>query len=176
MAQSSGLSRNSIISELYQNGRINYLISIKAPKGLADDFKQELFLIISEMPDVRLFQLYRENTLILWICRIILNMSSKKGRFTYKYRDIDLSEYVREQQRSACKTVDQSVISRCNDLLKAKENGSPDERHEALLFYVYSEFKSVDAAARYFNVPKYHAERVIKKIKNELRSFIRNSH
>jgi hypothetical protein len=78
--------RESIITALYYDDSVNLFIKKIRPIHLQDDFKQELFLIISQEQDERIIALYREHKLNYYVARIMCNMFySKTSRFYYQY-------------------------------------------------------------------------------------------
>lgn len=59
------------------------------PDHLRDDLKQEVILIICELPEERLQMLVQENRLIIFTARIILNLiKSNTSPFYKKYRQL----------------------------------------------------------------------------------------
>jgi hypothetical protein len=183
------MNREQIITELYGNSRINYLVNIKAPKGLADDFKAELFVVLCEMDPDKLIGLHERGELVLWVCRIILNMATKTGQFHYKYRERDLSDYYRYLAQQNLKTVDKDILKRIHNQIHPKQGesgldelnryiteGREHQFHKIVIFREYIEFRSCDAVAAMYGVPKHYVNAVVKEVKQELRNAIRNNH
>ena len=174
MGQSLPCSKNTIITELFNNSRVNYLISIKAPAGMVDDFKQEFFLSLSEIQEDKLIELKNTNGLILYACRIILNMSSHKNKFHLINRSVDLSEYKRVLSNELKKGYDNSSANRAANYLAQKQNGTSEDFHETLIFSAYVELRSYPKVADYFGVPHYHVKKVISKMRKELQKVVKN--
>lgn len=176
MEQSSGCSKNLIITELFNNSRVNYLIKIKAPKGLHEDFKQELFLFLAEMEESKLIEIHNGGGLIWYVCRVILNMASSTGQFRYKYREPDFDWYIRQLSSECLKSIEPSVGKLLTDKYCEERANDFEGLHEVLIFRQYVELRSCEAVAKLFNIPKYHVDKVIQKVRADLKKLIRNAH
>lgn len=163
----------AIIQELYQNDRINYLIKIKAPPGLKDDFKQEVFLVLLEMDKNKIIELHNNTGLIWYLSRVILNLASPKNKINKLYQDVPkkaINNYIHSLSLQGGST---SVANAVN-FLSRKESGTAEDWHEAKIFEMYIEYRSYERVAEYFGLPYYHINNVVKKIKCELVKTIRN--
>jgi len=79
--------KNEIIEKLYQDADIKNAISKMHPVELQDDLKQEIFLVICEMPEEKLIQINERKELKFLIVRIMLNMiKSDRSTFYNKFR------------------------------------------------------------------------------------------
>ena len=63
------LDRNKIITELYNSADINNAIGKMNRVELQDDLKQEVFMVLCEMEDEKLFTMYQEGYLKYFIVR-----------------------------------------------------------------------------------------------------------
>jgi len=82
------LSRDQIISELYNCHQIDDCISKKITRTNQADFKQELFVFIAEMNERQLLSLYEQGRIKFYIVRMILNMACNRfTRFHKTYLD-----------------------------------------------------------------------------------------
>ena len=80
-------SKSEIIEELYNSKNFNDCINKMDPDYLRDDLKAEVILVVCEMSDERLYQMYESKSLTFFVVRIILNMiKSKTSGFYRKYR------------------------------------------------------------------------------------------
>lgn len=80
-------SKNTIIEELYNSKNFNDCINKMEPDYLRDDLKAEVILVVCEMNDERLAEMYDTKKLIYFVVRIIMNMiKSKTSGFYRKYR------------------------------------------------------------------------------------------
>ena len=80
-------SKSNIIEELYNSKNFNDCINKMDPDYLRDDLKAEVILVVCEMSEERLYQMYESRSLAFFVVRIILNMiKSKTSGFYRKYR------------------------------------------------------------------------------------------
>lgn len=83
------MNRQAIITELYNSADINNAIGKMQPFELQDDLRQEVFMVLCEMEEARLFQMYSEGYLKYFIVRTILNMAkSDRSNFHKKFRQV----------------------------------------------------------------------------------------
>lgn len=83
------MNRQAIITELYNSADINNAIGKMQPYELQDDLRQEVFMVLCEMDEARLFQMYSEGYLKYFIVRTILNMAkSDRSNFHKKFRQV----------------------------------------------------------------------------------------
>lgn len=91
------------------------------PQHLRDDLKQELFVILCEMPDSKIEALHTNNQLRYYVTRIVLNMiASSTSPFHKKYRQFTLDSTVGD--------------SKANLLLEESEYHSKDSRSFVIKF------------------------------------------
>jgi hypothetical protein len=170
------LDTDSIIQELYQNQRVNYLIKIKAPKGLQDDFKQEVFVALLELERDKVKELYKNDGLFWYLSRIILNLSTKTSPLYKKYRDIPsgiICDFIRSNLPQGYNTT--ALSTPANRLLSGKEQGTAEDWHEVQIFKMYVTERSCEKVAAYFGLPNYHIKRVVSKVKKELVKTIKDA-
>ena len=83
------MNRQAIITELYNSTDINNAIGKMQPYELQDDLRQEVFMVLCEMEEDRLIQMYAEGYLKYFIVRTILNMAkSDRSNFHKKFRQV----------------------------------------------------------------------------------------
>lgn len=83
------MNRQAIITELYNSTDINNAIGKMQPFELQDDLRQEVFMVLCEMEEARLFQMYTDGYLKYFIVRTILNMAkSDRSNFHKKFRQV----------------------------------------------------------------------------------------
>jgi hypothetical protein len=91
------LERNKIIEEFYNSKEVNEAISKMHPVELQDDLKAELFLILCELDEQKLLDLYEKKQLRFYLVRILLNLvQSTDKKFYQKYRNF--TEYKQEER------------------------------------------------------------------------------
>ncbi len=64
-----------------------------APKGLAEDFEQEVYLLLLEMPADRIVELERSGFLIGYFIKLIKNVGADRRVFNKNYFDKDVTDY-----------------------------------------------------------------------------------
>lgn len=81
-------SRNDILVEFWNSEEVNTAISKMHPIELQDELKSELFLILAEMEELKLIELYEKKQLKFYLVRIMLNLvQSTDKKFYRKFRD-----------------------------------------------------------------------------------------
>lgn len=82
-------SKNDIISALYLDPDINQGIRKMQPVELQDDLRQEMFLVLCEMPEPKLLQMHSDGYLKFFLVRTMLNMvKSDRSTFYNTFRKI----------------------------------------------------------------------------------------
>lgn len=81
------MTRNEIIANLFTGKNFNECLSKMEPDHLREDLKQEVILIICELPIEKIHQLYNDKVLEFYTVRVILNLiKSSTSQFHKKYR------------------------------------------------------------------------------------------
>lgn len=84
------MDRNGIIAELWDSTDLNEALKNMKPVEIQDDLKSELFLIICEIDENKLIDLYNKKQLKFYIVRIMLNLvQSSKNKFFKNYRNFE---------------------------------------------------------------------------------------
>jgi hypothetical protein len=82
------MGRNEILIEFWKSDEVNNAFSKMHPIELQDDLKAEVFLILCEMPEAKLIDLYDKKQLRFYLVRIMLNLiQSTDKKFYQKYRN-----------------------------------------------------------------------------------------
>ena len=103
------MTRDKIISSLYTDKDITDAINKMHPEELRDDLRQEMFMVLLEMPEQKLKDRYSEGSLKWYLIRTMLNMiKSDSSNLYMKFR-------------------------RCNDELTEKHDKSDTSSHDELL-------------------------------------------
>lgn len=80
------MTKNNLIEKLYNDRHLNEMLR-RINRYHVEDFKQELFLILMDMPDDKLLNLHYRQLLYPFINKIITNQThSKNSPFYKKYR------------------------------------------------------------------------------------------
>lgn len=81
-------SRNDILVEFWNSEEVNSAIGKMHPIELQDELKSELFLILAEMDEIKLVELYERKQLKFYVVRVMLNLvQSTDKKFFKKFRD-----------------------------------------------------------------------------------------
>ena len=82
------MGRNEILIEFWKSEEVNNAFSKMHPIELQEDLKAEVFLILCEMPETKLIDLYDKKQLRFYLVRIMLNLvQSTDKKFFQKYRN-----------------------------------------------------------------------------------------
>jgi hypothetical protein len=81
------MTRQEIIEELYKDPDVADAIGKMEPAHLRDDLRQEMFTVLCELPDERLFGMHAQGWLKWFLVRTMLNMiKSDRSTFFNKFR------------------------------------------------------------------------------------------
>ena len=136
------------------------------PIELQDDLKSEVFLILAELPEQKLIDLYDKKQLRFYVVRIMLNLvQNSNNQFFKMYRNF--VEYTaQEVAESHQEDISQKVRLSVDDLHWYKK--------ELLRLYT-EEFKcNAKALSRDTGIPYMSIVRTLNITKSELKSKIRN--
>lgn len=79
--------RSTILSQFYESEDLRSFLLKMEPEHLRDDLKQELFLVLCELPENKLLDLHQQDHLRFYAVRTVMNMiQSKTSRFYKKFR------------------------------------------------------------------------------------------
>ena len=161
------MNRQEIISELYQSKDINDAIGKMNPFSLQDDLKQEVFLVLCEMEEARLFQMYNDGYLKYFVVRTILNMAkSDRSTFYKKFRETFLEIPVTYEVPK--EDYDESLNEKLEYSVQILH------WYERELLRIYSEEKNLLKISRDTRIPYRSILETIKKVKTLLKYKIRN--
>ena len=77
--------RNTIITELLKNQVVIATIIKYAPKGLIDDFQQEVYIALLEIPTEKIIELNEKKYLTGYFINLIKNIGLDRRVFTKYY-------------------------------------------------------------------------------------------
>lgn len=159
------MNRNEIISQLYLSKDINDAIGKMQPYELQDDLRQEVFLVLCEMDEDRLFQMFNDGYLKFFIVRTILNMAkSDRSNFSRMFRKV----YDEVQDRYQVEEYDDSLTEKLNKSMGILH------WYEKEIFSLYSESGNLLQISRDTKIPYRSLLKTIKKVKTLLKYKIRN--
>ncbi len=160
------MGRNEILIEFWQSEEVNKAFTKMHPIELQDDLKSEVFLILAELPEQKLFDLYDKKQLRFYIVRIMLNLvQNNNNQFYKRYRNF--VEYTQQE-----------VAESYQEDISHKVRLSVDDLHwykKELLRLYTEEFKcNAKALSRDTGIPYMSIVRTLNITKSELKSKIRN--
>jgi DNA-directed RNA polymerase specialized sigma subunit len=159
------MDKNKIIEQYWLNEEVNQAFAKMQPEELQYDLKVEVFMVLLEMDDEKLFGLYERNEIRFYIVRTMLNMiKSDRSQFWKKYRN-----YTEYEDNEKAEVEQNSVI----DIM---ENGI-EKLHwyqkEILNLYTFEFNKNAKELSRKTGIPYMSIIRTLKQTKNELKKHIR---
>lgn len=161
--------RNLIISEMYSSTDIKDAIGKMNPTDLQDDLRQEVFLVLCEMDEAKLLEMYDGGYLKYFIVRTILNMAkSDRSNFYKKFRQVYAEIPL---------TYEQKKEDYNEDLINKLEKGlGVLHWYEAELLKLYaSNGKNLLAISRETKIPYRSLIKTIRKAKILMKYKIRNN-
>ena len=160
------MGRNEILIEFWQSEEVNKAFSKMHPVELQDDLKSEVFLILAELPEQKLIDLYNKKQLRFYVVRIMLNLvQNSNNQFYKRYRNF--VEYTAQE-----------IVESYQEDISQKVRLSVDDLHwykKELLRLYTEEFKcNAKALSRDTGIPYMSIVRTLNITKSELKSKIRN--
>lgn len=159
------MDKNKIIEQYWLNDEVNQAFAKMQPEELQYDLKVEVFLVLLEMPEEKLFGLYERNEIRFYIVRTMLNMiKSDRSQFWKKYRNY--SEY----------NVKEVAEAEDNCIISLMENGVENlhwYQKEILRLYTFDFNKNAKELSRQTGIPYMSIIRTLKQTKTELKKYIR---
>lgn len=157
------MDRNGIIAELWDSKDLNDTLKKKKPVEIQEDLKSELFLIICEIEENKLLELYNRKELKFYIVRIMLNLvQSSKNNFYKNYRNFQ--EYNEEEKPDE---IDEPI-----EIMQYIE-GLYWYQKEILKLYTFHFNKNAKELSRKTGIPYMSLIRTLNQTKKELKKKIR---
>lgn len=155
--------RAEIIANLYQSPQINAAIEKIQPERLRDDLKQEMFLVLCEMPEAKFRDLYDKGRLQWYVVRTMLNMAMSNRSTFYNTFRRELPCEVREIEDGKPSLVD-------------KVNPALDSLHfyEAGVLRLYAEHGSSVAVSRVTTIPERSIRLTVASARKKLKKILNN--
>lgn len=159
------MGRNEILIEYWNNEEVNNAFSKMQPIELQEDLKAEVFLILCEMSEEKLIDLYNKKQLRFYLVRIMLNLiQSTDKKFYLRFRNF--------QELISYEKKDEVYIDEHINI-----NKFIDELHwykqEILRLYTFEFNKNAKELSRYTNIPYMSIIRTLNQVKTELKKKIR---
>lgn len=163
-------TRNQIIEQLYKDKDIAQGIAKMQPVDLQDDLRQEMFLVLCEMPDEKFFQMHNDGYLKFFLVRTMLNMiKSDRSTFHNKFRKV-YTEVDMTMERSEEQDHDFEELS-----FKLRKSLDVLHWYEKEIFRLYSENgKNILKLSRETKIPYRSLFNTVRKVRIYLKYKIRN--
>lgn len=163
------VTKNEIISKLYNDQDIANAIGKMNPVELQDDLRQEMFLVLCEMDDTRLIEMHKNGFLKYYLVRTMLTMiKSDRSTFHNKFRRIFME--------IGCAVEDKPMpVDENNEALHVGIETVMKELHwyENGIFKLYAENKNISELSRQTSIPYRSLSKTIsdtrKKIKLKMK-------
>ena len=159
------MDKNKIIEQYWLDKEVNEAFLKMQPEELQYDLKVEVFMILLEMDDIKLFGLYERNEIRFYIVRTMLNMiKSGRSGFWKKYRN-----YTEYNGREIAEVENVSVI----DIMEQGIEKLHWYQKEILSLYTFNFNKNAKELSRQTGIPYMSIIRTLKQTKTELKKHIR---
>lgn len=157
--------RNEILTEFWESKEVNDAIGRMHPVELQEDLKSEVFLILAELDEQKLIELYDRKQLRFYIVRVMLNLiKSTDKKFFKKYRDFVEWQPI-DKPDEVYYDITENVLEYVEGLYWYQK--------EILRLYAF-EFKgNAKELSRQTGIPYMSIIRTLNQTKNELRKKIR---
>jgi hypothetical protein len=159
------MDKNKIIEQYWLNEEVNQAFAKMQPEELQYDLKVEVFMVLLEMEDTKLFGLYKRGEIRFYIVRTMLNMiKSDRSQFWKKYRNY--SEY---NGKDILVVENECVI----DIMEQGIEKLHWYQKEILRLYTFDFNKNAKELSRQTGIPYMSIIRTLKQTKTELKKHIR---
>ena len=159
------MDKNKIIEQYWLNDEVNQAFAKMQPEELQYDLKVEVFMVLLEMDDKKLFGLYERNEIRFYIVRTMLNMiKSDRSQFWKKYRN-----YTEYEANEKAEVEQHSII----DVMEKGIEKLHWYQKEILKLYTFEFNKNAKELSRNTGIPYMSIIRTLKQTKNELKKHIR---
>lgn len=135
------------------------------PYHLQDELRQEVFLVLCEMDEDRLFQMFNDGYLKYFIVRTILNMAkSDRSNFSRTFRKV-----YEEVQDQPTEEYDESINEKLNKSMEILH------WYEREVMKLFAESGNLLQVSRDTGIPYRSLLKTVKKVKTLLKYKIRNN-
>jgi hypothetical protein len=159
------MDKNKIIEQYWLNDEVNQAFAKMQPEELQYDLKVEVFMVLLEMSDEKLFGLNERNEIRFYIVRTMLNMiKSDRSQFWKKYRN-----YTEYNGKEVAEVENNSVL----DVMEQGIENLHWYQKEILRLYTFDFNKNAKELSRQTGIPYMSIIRTLKQTKTELKKHIR---
>lgn len=156
--------REQIINDLYNSPDLISAFKSKAPTGTWEDLRQEVFLLLCQIPDERFLELYNKNVLKYYAVRITLNLvRNKRSKFLKEFvtKEDDISDYEFKEDDEENTIIDFEALTKDYHWY-ARE-----------LFKMFIESRNIKEMAQDLKIPYTSLVKAIRATKKKLKKQIR---
>lgn len=163
------MNREQVISALYRDKDLADAIGKMEPAHLRDDLRQEMFLVLCEMPEDLLMERHRQGYLKFFLVRTMLNMiKSDRSTFFNKFRRSHNEFRDVHEPRDAEPEQDDARIGQLNDRM------SELHWYAAKVFELYSQNgRNIMKLSRETRIPYRSLSKTITAVRNFMKDSIK---
>lgn len=163
------MDKNKVVAEFYESDWFNQALNKMDPECLRNDLKQEVFLVLLEMPEKKFFELHEQGFLKFFAIRTMLNMiKSDRSNFFKMFRNLvdmpikEVAEVDYEEPREVC--------------LDCAFQNSRDQLYERDMFYhyTYTFDRNALALSRGTQIPYKTVTRTIQNAKQRIKCYLQS--
>lgn len=160
------MTREQIIRDMYLDKDIAQAIGKMQPAELQEDLRQEIFLVVSEMKEERLLDMFEKGYLKYFIVRTMLNMAKSDRSTFYRTFRRNFSEYMEHHDQPEQIQEDRSD--------QISSNMEKLHWYEREIFHLYAENgKNIVRLSKETNIPYRSLFKTVNKVKKQMRSALR---
>ena len=165
------MTREQVISKLYTDKDLADAIGKMEPAHLRDDLRQEMFLVLCEMPEERLLSMAGQGYLKFFLVRTMLNMiKSDRSTFYNKFRRTHHEYEDRHDPKDTGPVEDDARIGQLNDRM------SELHWYAAKVFELYSQNgRNIMKLSRETRIPYRSLSKTVAAAREHLRSTLKKT-
>lgn len=163
------MNKTQIIEELYKSKEINEAISKMEPVDLQEDLRQELFLILCNMDEEKVVDMYQKGYIKFFLVRTMLIMIKSNRSYFYKnFRNFtELSTF----EKPDVAYLENPEIN-LDEIFGNTRQGLYEK--DMFLYYVYTFDKNCKELSRATKIPYITVIRTIKNAKCRIKSYLKS--
>lgn len=164
------MTKSQIIEELYRSKEINEAISKMEPVDLQEDLRQELFLILCNMEEEKILDMYEKGYIKFFLIRTMMIMIKSNRSYFYKnFRNFtELSTFEKpDVVYEENKEIDLDLV------FGTTRQGLYEK--DMFLYYVYTFDRNCKKLSQATKIPYITVIRTIKNAKCRIKSYLRSS-
>lgn len=164
------MTKNSIIEEVYTSQWLADVISKMNPEDLRDDLKQEAIMVLLEMDEERLKDMYQSGMIKFFTIRIVINMiKSDRSKFFVMFRNFQelpiIPDKIEEEYTECAEIPLDKIFETTRDDLYEKD---------MLFHYCYSFDGNALAMSKGTGIPYKTVIRTLINAKNKVKCYLKS--